>query len=101
MNFELYRGDIKEHVFPNIANVGNYPMKIPAFVKPADNYRLKIVDSENQDEVIFTQEFSISRKIPFGIKAVGTAAVVGTAVYLIIKSRPVNNDIENPASPTR
>ena len=103
MNFELYRGDVKEFVFPNIANVGNYPMKVPGSIKPADNYRLKVVDTENQDEVIFSQQFSVIRKVPLVLKVTGTAIIAGVAGGFIYKkvTEPANNDIADPPNPSR
>lgn len=85
LNIELYRGDNLITVFEERPNVGNTVLTIPSNVKPGTDYRFKISDSRNRDEVVFTNQFEVKRKFPLGLK-IGTAFVVGVGVGILIKS---------------
>ncbi|MCU0420770.1 MAG: GPI anchored serine-threonine rich family protein [Cyclobacteriaceae bacterium] len=69
MNWDLYRGEEKVATFPNVANSGNYDLVVPTTVKPG-TYRLKIADSKNKDEVIYTNNFKVKRKFPLLAKVI-------------------------------
>jgi len=53
LNFDLYKGDEKIMSFPHIANVGHYKLTIPSSVKPGKNYKLRITDYRNKDQIVF------------------------------------------------
>jgi len=100
LNLELYRKDERMHVFPNIANVGQYEMVIPKTVKPGKDYTLKITDARNQDDVVVSKSFVIKRKTPAFLKFFGVA-VIGVAAYLAydMLSNPPDNSIPLPPDP--
>lgn len=79
LNFDLYRGDKRITSYPNIANVG-YHNLVFADVKPGKNYRLRISDAKNKDDVVYSAPFRIRRKVPLLLKVVPMAAV-GYLVY--------------------
>ncbi len=83
LNFELMRGEHKVASFPNIANVGHYKMSLPKNIKPGNDYRFKISDSKNKDEVVYTSTFKVRRKVPLVVKAVSMLAGAGIAAYLL------------------
>lgn len=86
LNFELYKGDSKVHTFSNIANGGKYVMIFPPDTKPGDNYRFKISDTKNKDEIVNTKEFSVKPKIPLALKLVPFVAV-SAGLYFILKPK--------------
>jgi hypothetical protein len=85
LNFELYNGDNLVKTFEERPNIGNTALTIPASVKPGDNYRYRISDTRNRDEVVFTNTFIVKRKYPLGAK-IGAAFVIGVGVGILIKS---------------
>lgn len=100
LNFELYQGDNVIASFEERPNVGNTTMQIPGNIKPGDNYRFRISDSRNKDEIVFSNSFSVRRKIPLGVK-IGAAFFIGAVTgYLIneLKVTPEPN-IELPPLP--
>lgn len=84
LNFELYRGEKRVHTFSGIANEGKYSLLFPADTRPGKNYRFRITDSKNKDEIVNTSTFTIRRKIPLIYKAV-PAVAAATALYLLVK----------------
>lgn len=82
--FELYQGENKVKVFEERPNVGNTTIVIPKDVKPG-RYKFKISDNRNKDEVVYTMDFRVKRKIPL-LLDLGLAAVVGGAVIYLTGS---------------
>ena len=96
LNMDLYKGDKKIDSYPNIANVGQYDLTFGK-VKPGKNYKLKVSDSKNKDDVVNTSEFTIKRKTPLGLKLIGLAGV-GYLVTLLIPDAE-EPDINDPIKP--
>ena len=48
--------------------------------KPGSYYKLKISDSRNNDEVVYTPNFKVVPKVPLLIKAIVPLAVIGGVV---------------------
>lgn len=87
LTFDLYKGDTKVWTQANVGNTGHYELTIPKSVKPGSGYRFRVSDSKNADDVVYTGEFRIKRKIPLLVQAV-PAVVVGGALYLIFSRKP-------------
>lgn len=100
LNFELYKGDQLVSTFEERPNVGNTSLIIPSKVKPGDNYRLRVSDSRNTDEVVFTNTFSIKRKIPLGAKIGIGVAIVATAGILYAVLNQEEEPIPLPPDPS-
>ncbi|WP_339792197.1 MAG: hypothetical protein ACMVP2_07190 [Imperialibacter sp.] len=101
LNFELYKGENKIAVFEERPNVGNTKLTLPVKVKPGKDYRLKISDKRNRDEVVFTSEFTVRRKIPLALK-LGAFFTVGVATGLLINQLTQEDPIiPAPGLPTR
>jgi hypothetical protein len=77
LNFDLYSGDKKVWTQANVANNGNYELEIPTSVKPGKDFRFKISDSKNKDEIVYTPTFAVKRKIPLLLKVVPLVALAG------------------------
>ncbi|MFT6882742.1 MAG: hypothetical protein ACI83W_000750 [Marinoscillum sp.] len=84
LTMDLYNKD-KEivHTFTNVANVGEYELVIPKDIKPGKDYKMRIRDQKNSEDVVYTPTFSVKRKIPFLLQAAVGSALVGTG-YVIL-----------------
>lgn len=82
LNFELMRGEEKVNSFPNVANVGHYTMVLPSHTSPG-TYQFRITDSRNKDQIVFTKEFRVKRKIPLLVQG-AIPLVAGAIVWLLI-----------------
>lgn len=98
LNFDLYKGEDKITSFPNLANVGHYTMTIPSTVKPGKDYRFKITDTRNKDQVVYTQPFAVKRKVPLLLKAI-PIVLIGTAGYLAASGNSGPKNIADPPTP--
>ena len=83
LNFELYRGENLAKSFEERPNVGNTSITFPSSVKPGDDYRFKISDANNRDEIVFSEPFTVKRKIPLGVK-LGASFLIGAGVGYIL-----------------
>ena len=83
LNFDLYRGETKITTFPNVANVGHYELILSQQVPPGKDYRFRISDTKNKDEVVYTHQFKINRRIPLAITA-AVPSVLATAIYIYL-----------------
>lgn len=80
IHLELYKGNLRLDGAMNHPNNGIYTLNIPAKAKPGNDYRLKISDSRNNDEVIYTPYFKVAPKIPMVAKVLGGLVIVGGGV---------------------
>ncbi|MCB0494216.1 MAG: hypothetical protein KDC93_17555 [Cyclobacteriaceae bacterium] len=99
LNFELYRDDDKVKVLEERPNVGNTTIIIPSDVKPG-RYKFKISDSRNKDEVVYTLDFRVKRKVPLGLKLGLMAVVAGGVGYLAGSSDSAEAKIGEPPLPS-
>ncbi|MEQ8416142.1 MAG: hypothetical protein RIB71_16810 [Imperialibacter sp.] len=100
--FELYEEDSKIKVFEERPNVGNTTIIIPNDVKPG-RYRFKISDSRNRDEVVYTMDFIVKRKVPLIAKAGLGLVLLGGVGYVVSLggADPDEEKIGDPIAPTR
>ena len=98
LNFDLYKGDKKITTIPNVANVGRHKITLPTSVKPGKNYRFKISDTKNKDEVVYTGNFTVKRKVPLLIKVLPVLGV-GALVYLLTGGNKGPDNIPDPVNP--
>jgi len=96
--FELYRGGKKVSSFTDIANTGKYILTIPKNTKPGKNYKFKISDSKNKDEVVYTDTFAVKPKTPFVVKLIPVLGV-GALVYFLTGGTDEPNRIPDPVNP--
>ena len=85
LNFELYKGENLVKSFEERANIGNTTLTIPTKVKPGNDYRFRISDSNNRDEVVFSNSFTVKRKYPLGAQ-LGVALGVGFGLGFLVKT---------------
>jgi hypothetical protein len=99
LNFDLYRGEKKITSFPNIANVGQYTVKFEGNIRPGNNYKLKVADAKNKDDVVWTDNFKIRRKTPLLLKVIPLLGLGYLATTLTGSSSTTNNDIVDAPCP--
>jgi len=83
LTIDLYKGEQKMVSFPNIANAGHYTLEIPKSLKPGKDYRMKISDKNNKDEVVYSDYFELKRRIPLLLQGV-PGVIVAASVYFFI-----------------
>lgn len=99
--FDLYKGEKKVTSFPNLANVGHHTFEFPSHVKPGNDYRFRISDAKNNEEVVFTNQFRMKRKVPLLLKVVPLLAM-GVGLNFLLQSTPsapVDQGIVDPYKP--
>lgn len=85
INIELYKGGQRISGEMNQPNNGGHTLFIPAQSKPGSDYRLKITDTKNSDEVLYTSNFKVKPKVPLLVKVL-PVVLVGGVVYALIGS---------------
>ncbi|MEM7296858.1 MAG: Ser-Thr-rich GPI-anchored membrane family protein [Bacteroidota bacterium] len=98
LNFELYKGENLVKSFEEKPNIGNTTIVIPSSVKPGSGYQFKISDAKNRDEIVFSEPFTVKRKIPLGIK-LGASFLIGAAAGYIITNVLDEQGSEQPDIP--
>lgn len=83
IHIELYKGNLRMDGAMNQPNNGIYTLNIPPKSKSGGDYRLKISDARNNDEVIFTPYFKVAPKIPMAAKIAGGLLIVGGGVAAV------------------
>ena len=78
----LNRKDEVVHTYTNIANVGEYQLEIPKDIKPGKDYRFRITDQRNKEDVVYTPPFVIKRKVPL-IAKVGLFGLAGSGLFVV------------------
>jgi hypothetical protein len=95
LNFDLYKGESKVATFPNLANVGSYSLQFPTHIRPGSDYRFKISDTKNKEDIVYTHSFKIKRKVPLLLKAV-PVLLVGSGLYVLLQPTSVEPDLPLP-----
>lgn len=98
LKFELYKGENLINSFEERPNTGETSLAFPVRVKPGPGYTLKVSDVNNRDEVVFTEEFMIRRKIPFYAQIAG-AAIIGAGIYILIDALTPEPEFQVPDAP--
>lgn len=82
INIELYKGGQRISGEMSQPNNGGHTFFIPAQAKKGNDYRLKISDTRNSSDVLYTPNFKVSPKIPLLLKVLPVLAVGGAAAFL-------------------
>jgi hypothetical protein len=86
IHIELFKGSQRVGGELNHPNNGAYTLSIPPGVKKGKDFRLKITDSKHPDEIIYSDYFKVSPKIPLLLKVVPTVAVAGALAVVLAGS---------------
>jgi hypothetical protein len=107
VHIELYKGSQRMGGELNHPNNGKFTLSINSKVPKGKDYRLKITDSKHPDDIVYSDYFRVSPKVPLLVKLVPTVAVAAGLAVVISNlggggtTPPGNNatDIEDPAFP--
>jgi len=106
INIELYKGGQRISGEMNQPNNGGHTFFIPPQAKKGSDYRVKITDTKNSEDVLYTSEFKVKPKIPVLLKVIPVAAVIGGIVFIAGQSggseggnNPPANEIPDPDFP--
>ena len=105
ISVELFKGNQRVQGEMSHPNNGSYVLSIPSNAKPGKDYRLKISDTKNNNDVIFTPFFKVVPKVPTAVKAVAALVLIGGGVVAaggkksVDKGTPGNSAIPDPAFP--
>lgn len=83
VHIELLKGNARIQGDLNNPNNGQYLLSLPSKATPGKDYRLRITDSKNSSEVIYTDYFKVKPKVPFLLKALPVVAVGGILAVLL------------------
>lgn len=92
IHIELYKGSQRVSGELNHPNNGAFSMSISSKVKPGKDYRLKITDSKRNDEIVYSDYFTVIPKVPLMLKLIPALAVVGGAAVLVGGAGGSNKD---------
>lgn len=99
VHIELLKGERSIVSELNHPNNGAFAMPIPMHCKIGNDYKVRITDARNPEEVVYSQKFSIGRKIPLAAKIVAPAAIILIAIFSGGDGGSSNNDIVAPGFP--
>jgi hypothetical protein len=91
VNIELYKGGERVSSELNQPNNGSHTLFFPKHIKTGKDYRLKITDTRNTDEVVYTDYFKVTPKIPMIAKIGARAVVVGVIVFVLTQKKSPSN----------
>lgn len=77
IHIELYKGSQRVAGELNHPNNGKSTLSIDSKVKPGKDYRLKITDSKKLDEVVYSDYFGVTPKIPLLLKIIPVLGIAG------------------------
>ena len=82
ITIELFKGGQRVGGDANIPNNGSHSLYVPSNAKPGKDYRLKITDTRNSEDVIYTDYFQVKPKVPLLVKLLPVLVVGGAAAAL-------------------
>jgi len=82
INIDLYKGGERVGGESNLQNNGSHTFYIPTHAKKGSDYRLKITDTKNAEDVLYTSEFKVKPKIPLLVKVLPVLAIGGAVAAL-------------------
>lgn len=108
VHIELYKGSQRMGGELNHPNNGKYTLSIGSKVPKGKDYRLKITDSKYPDEIVYSDYFSVSPKVPMILKVIPAVAVAGAVVFVLSSqdkpeggnnNEPIDENIDDPPFP--
>lgn len=82
IHIELYKGSQRIDGDLNQPNNGSFTLSVPGHAKPGKDYRLKITDSRNSEEVVYSGNFRVSHKVPLLLKVIPVVVAGGLVAVL-------------------
>jgi hypothetical protein len=82
INIELYKGGQRIDGAMGVPNNGGHTFYFPSHAKKGNDYRLKITDTKNSDDVLYSADFQVKPKVPLAVKVLPVLAI-GAAVVVL------------------
>lgn len=82
INIEIFKGGQRISGEMNQPNNGSHTLYIPSKSKPGKDYRLKITDAKNAEDVLYTDNFTVKPKVPLLVKILPVLAIGGLAAAM-------------------
>jgi hypothetical protein len=82
INLELFKGGQRIDGAMSIPNNGGHTIYIPSHARKGSDYRLKVSDTKNSDDVLYSSEFQVKPKVPLAVKILPMVAIGGAAALL-------------------
>lgn len=98
IHIELLKGNLRVQGDLNHPNNGSYLLSFPHKLKPGKDYRLRITDSRNSEEIIYTNFFSVKPKVPTLVKILPIVAIGGVVAMLAGGKKGGGDSQETPGS---
>jgi hypothetical protein len=95
VNIELYNGGERVSGELNHPNNGSFNLFIPKHAKAGNEYRLKISDPRNSEEVIYSPYFKVGPAIPLWLK-IAPVVVAGVVVGILVSGDDGGNGNTDP-----
>jgi len=80
ISIELFKGNQRIQGEMSHPNNGSYTLSIPSNAKPGKDYRVKMTDTKDNNNVIFSPFFKVSPKVPTAVKAGAALVLIGGGV---------------------
>jgi hypothetical protein len=107
INIELYKGGQRISGEMNQPNNGGHTFYVPAQAKKGNDYRLKITDTKNSEDVLYTSNFQVKPKVPLLVKVLPVVAIGGVVAFLGGGEKnpsdpgdPTDDNLPTPGFPT-
>lgn len=95
IHIELLKGGQRVAGELNQPNNGTFSLYVPEHAAVGKDYAIRITDSRNGEDVVTSQPFSVTRKVPMLLKVVPILAVGGVVAFLAGKDKPDEEDPGN------
>ena len=82
LNIELFKGGQRLGGEMGQPNNGSHTFYIPAKAKPGKDYRIKISDARNSEEVMYSDYFQVKPKVPILLKVLPVVLIGGAVAVL-------------------
>lgn len=82
INIELFKGGQRIGGEMNQPNNGSHTFYIPSKAKPGKDYRIKISDTRNSEDVLYSNNFRVAPKVPLLLKVLPVVAIGGVAAIV-------------------
>ena len=99
IHIELLKGSQRISGDLNHPNSGTYLLTFPAKITPGKDYRLRVTDSKNTDDIIYTDFFRITPKIPTALKVGAVLVLIGGVAVVAGGGGKKDNRISDIALP--
>jgi hypothetical protein len=89
IHIELYKGGERLSGELNHPNNGAYTLSIPAKLPPGKDYKIKITDSKNVNDVVYTDVFTVRQRFPLAAKLIIGGVAAGGILFLLLQKTAV------------